>query len=234
MKDSVRNDYMLVSVDPPYRQPKGIGYTDMYQLVLASRWKGQSLYPISSWPCHVFVYQPLCKISPDQTNLKQGDLAILAWADLYERFPEADSAYRSSLSEKQFNLTTPITNSRHMNKSEFRAFVERTLEDVIRFAELRTGTTLPRDIEFRWFSQKDTIHEGIVDAIVERVFVGEDQIYPCVDIGVGDLTDDGRPIITANIAGYSPRPFQKNWTGSDGPFVFIIGQRAAEKLEAGA
>jgi hypothetical protein len=51
-----------------------------------------------------------------------------------------------------------------------------------------------------------------------------------VDIGVGDLAHDGSPIIVANVAGYSPKPFQKNWTGREGPFVFIIGQPYLDKL----
>jgi hypothetical protein len=113
---------------------------------------------------------------------------------------------------------------------EFTSFVERTLEDVIRFAEQKSGKSLPRTMEFRWFTQKEPIHEGIVETIVNRVYVSEDHIYPCVDIGVGDLSDDEKPIIIANVAGYSPRPFQKNWTGSDGPFVFIVGQQFLDKI----
>jgi hypothetical protein len=117
-----------------------------------------------------------------------------------------------------------------MTRAEFTSFVERTLENVIRYAEQKTGKALSRNIGFRWFTQKEPIREGIVETIVNRVYVGEDQIYPCVDILVGELLDDGTPIITANVAGYSPRPFQKNWTGTDGPFVFGIGQRLLDKL----
>jgi hypothetical protein len=61
--------------------------------------------------------------------------------------------------------------------------------------------------------------------------VDEDHIYPCVDIGVGDLLEDGTPLIVANIAGYGPRPFQANWTGRDGPFVYILGQPFLNKIE---
>jgi hypothetical protein len=113
---------------------------------------------------------------------------------------------------------------------EFAAFVERTLEQVIQFAELHTRTSLPRKMKFRWLGQDVLIDEGIVEAIVNRVYVDPENIYPCVDIGVGDLSDDGSPIIIATVAGYSPKPFQKNWTGREGPFVFIIGQPYLDKL----
>jgi hypothetical protein len=65
------------------------------------------------------------------------------------------------------------------------------------------------------------------------VYIDESHIYPCVDIGVGDLLEDGTPLIVASIAGYSPRPFQKNWTGRDGPFVRIVGAPFLNKAASG-
>ena len=115
-------------------------------------------------------------------------------------------------------------------KPEFTAFVERTLQEVIQFTEDYTGTILPRKMKFRWLDQDALVDEGIVETIVNRVYVDPENIYPCVDIGVGDLAHDGSPIIVANVAGYSAKPFQKNWTGREGPFVFIIGQPYLDKL----
>ena len=115
-------------------------------------------------------------------------------------------------------------------KGEFTAFVRRTLEEVIQLAETHTRTVLPRKMKFRWLGHDALIVEGIVEAIVNRVYVDEENIYPCVDIGVGDLSDEGSPIIVANVAGYNPRPFGKNWTGREGPFVFIIGRPFLDKL----
>jgi hypothetical protein len=118
-------------------------------------------------------------------------------------------------------------------KAEFTEFVETTLEGVIRLAEQHTGKTLQRNIGFRWLYHPETVTENIAATIVSRVYLDSDHIFPCVDIGVGDLSDDGMPIIVASVAGYSPRPFQKNWTGRDGPFVFIIGQPFLTKLAGG-
>jgi hypothetical protein len=58
---------------------------------------------------------------------------------------------------------------------------------------------------------------------VQRVFVDAEHIYPCVDIGVGDLQNDSSLLIIGSVAGYAPRAFGENWTGRKGPFIHIIG-----------
>jgi hypothetical protein len=78
---------------------------------------------------------------------------------------------------------------------------------------------------------RELIRENIVEEIVARVFVDDEHIYPCVDIGVGDLLQDGTPLIAANVAGYPPGPFGKNWTGTDGPFIHIIGGSFLARLQ---
>ena len=123
-----------------------------------------------------------------------------------------------------------------MTQEEFTEFVQSTLEGVLRQAEEHTGKKLPRRIAFCWLAnwlrkRSEVIREGIVEEIVRKTYVDEDHIYPCVDIGVGDLLEDGTPLIVASIAGYSPRPFQANWTGRDGPFVYILGQPFLNRFE---
>ena len=120
-----------------------------------------------------------------------------------------------------------------MTRTDFSKFVEQTLEEAIRLAEQHTGATLPREIVFRWMTQRDPIHDGIVDVIVNRVFVDDEHIYPVVDIGVVDLTEDGKPIVIANVAGYPPCSFRKNRMDRDGPFIYLLPIASAmHKFEA--
>lgn len=112
-----------------------------------------------------------------------------------------------------------------MKREELAAFVGRTIEDVIHLAEEKSGKTLQRKYSFRWLGRSHpTVSDGIVDHIVERVFVDEDHIYPCVDIGVADTLADGSLLIVGSVAGYAPRRFGPNWTGRMGPFVHVVGQ----------
>ena len=68
-------------------------------------------------------------------------------------------------------------------KADFAAFVERTLEEVVQFAEEYAHTVLPRKLKFRWLGHDAQIDDGIVEAIVGKVYVDPENIYPCVDIG---------------------------------------------------
>jgi hypothetical protein len=111
-----------------------------------------------------------------------------------------------------------------MNREEFSTFVSTTLEDVVQFAEEKAGQKLPRTFAFQWSGRSNPrITENIVEQIVKRVFIDEEHIYPCVDLGVGDLLEDGSLLIVGNVAGHAPCPFGRNWKGREGPFVPIVG-----------
>jgi len=112
-----------------------------------------------------------------------------------------------------------------MKREDFAAFVERAIEEVICLAEEKSGKPLQRRYAFRWLGRSHPIvSDNVVDHIVDRVFVDEEHIYPCVDIGVGDILEDGSLLIIGSVAGYAPRPFGPNWTGRMGPFVHVVGQ----------
>ena len=118
-----------------------------------------------------------------------------------------------------------------MTKAEFTDFTARALEDLIQLAEDRAGKPVSRNVAFKWMGSKDEpLRENILEAIVDRVFVNDDAIYPCVDIGIVDLLDDGTPLLQAGIAGYGAEPFGQNWTGREGPYVRIVGAAFIAKM----
>ena len=111
-----------------------------------------------------------------------------------------------------------------MTKDEFTKFTVDAIEDVIRLAEEKVGQEVSRRVAFSWLGSKEPpIRADIVETIVNKVFVSDEEIYPCVDLGLIDVLDDETPLLSAGVAGFAPRPFGKNWTGRDGPFVRIIG-----------
>ena len=111
-----------------------------------------------------------------------------------------------------------------MKREEFVAFVQTTIEEVTRLAEKKSGHQLQRRYAFRWLGKSQPIiTENIVQCVVDRIFVDEQHIDPCVDMGVGDVLEDGSILLVGSIAGYPPKPFGTNWTGRRGPFVHIVG-----------
>jgi hypothetical protein len=118
-----------------------------------------------------------------------------------------------------------------MDREQFKAFVEETIENVIRFAEEHTGKQLPRKYCFQWVFKPKLFCTDIPEVITQAVYQDENHIRPCVDIGVGDLLEDGTLVIQGIIAGYAPKPFGKNWAGRDGPFVYAVGQNFVNKIK---
>jgi hypothetical protein len=120
-----------------------------------------------------------------------------------------------------------------MTREEFKTHVEETIESCIQEAEKRVGQKFERRYCFNWIAAKTepVPQEQVAEFITERTYVDSEHIYPCFDIGVGDMLDDGRLLLVGYRAGYAPRPWGKNWTGRDGPFVRIMGQKFIDRYE---
>ena len=119
-----------------------------------------------------------------------------------------------------------------MNREDFKAHVEVTIEIVIQQAEKRVGQQFVRRFCFNWIGAKTEPipQEQVVDFITQHVYVDAEHIYPCFDLGVGEMLDDGRLLLVGYRAGYPPCPWGKNRTGRDGPFVPIMGQKLLDRF----
>ena len=95
-----RDDCMLVAVEPPIiGQTYGLGSEDIYHLLLATRWQGQTLLPISQWPTHTYVLRLLGKSAIDHPEIYQSRPNSLTGASCAEHTMrrttlEADSPSR--------------------------------------------------------------------------------------------------------------------------------------------
>jgi len=114
-----------------------------------------------------------------------------------------------------------------MTREAFKAHVQETIDSFIQETEKRIGQRLERRYCFNWIGAKNepVPQEQVAEFITQQAYVDAEHIYPCFDIGVGEMLDDGRLLLVGYRASYPPRPWGKNWTGRDGPFVFILGQK---------
>jgi hypothetical protein len=90
LRDASRDDWMLVAIEPPViGQPYGLGGEDIYYLLLATRFQGQTLFPISEWPPSVYVVRLLNKSIIDQREFDYTQTQLIDWGVLYPTYADA-------------------------------------------------------------------------------------------------------------------------------------------------
>ncbi len=80
-----RDDFLLTRVTPPIPAAK----VDLSEVVLAAHYQGDTLFPINSWPMHVYV----CRVLNDEIartgQATPDDLEIVYWAELFPNLSQA-------------------------------------------------------------------------------------------------------------------------------------------------
>ncbi|MCC6672164.1 MAG: hypothetical protein IT458_13970 [Planctomycetes bacterium] len=78
-----RDDYLLIGIDPPLNgQFFGRGGRDIDQVVIATRHRGESLFPIRRWPVFIHVARLLVPYE-GQDVVRNDEVEPIAWAELY-------------------------------------------------------------------------------------------------------------------------------------------------------
>jgi hypothetical protein len=115
-----------------------------------------------------------------------------------------------------------------MNLEDFLIFVDKTIGELILYAQMHSGKDYSDyELEFTWeMHDAKTVHgrEEIVYEISDRVFSSADKIYPCVDLVIEQPTQERKLTIRGLRAGYQPREFGLGWSNRPGPFIYVIGK----------
>jgi hypothetical protein len=92
LRDNVRDDYMLVEVEPAIiGQEYGLGRKDITEVLLSSRYQGFSLFPITEWPCDVYIARILDDAVIATSVITANQVEVIAWGRIYRALPEADA-----------------------------------------------------------------------------------------------------------------------------------------------
>lgn len=90
LRSDNRDDLLLVRIAPPLiGQIYGIGGQDIDALLIATRHRGDSLFPIKEWPVFVHVARLLVDNPEDRETIHDNEFELIAWAELY---PTEDAA----------------------------------------------------------------------------------------------------------------------------------------------
>ena len=96
LKDNVRDDHMLVEIDPPLiGQRYGLGENDIRTLILSARHQGYTLFPIMEWPSHVYVSRILDKKIQDTGTFSGNQVEVVAWAMIFRTLEDAAAHVRN-------------------------------------------------------------------------------------------------------------------------------------------
>lgn len=95
LRDPVRDDYMLVEIEPALiGQPFGLGDRDISRLILSTRHQGYTLFPITEWPSHVYVTRILDEAILQTSSFTKEQIELIAWARIYRTLKEAEADFR--------------------------------------------------------------------------------------------------------------------------------------------
>src|SRR6516225_8201031 len=84
LRDEVRDDHMLIEIDPPlYGQSIGLGAAEITHLIISSRQKGQTLYPVSEWPSFVYVARILDSAIFSTRSFTRKQVELIAWGVIF-------------------------------------------------------------------------------------------------------------------------------------------------------
>jgi len=91
LRNSRRDDYLLVEVEPPIiGQPYGLGARTL-QMIISSRYRGFSLFPVSDWPCDVYVSRILDDRVVNTSVVEEDQIELMAWGRIYRTLAEANA-----------------------------------------------------------------------------------------------------------------------------------------------
>jgi hypothetical protein len=90
LKDQVRDDHMLVEIEPPLiGQNYGLGSKDITNLILSARHAGSSVFQVKEWPCHIYVARILDDTITKTLTFTRNQVEIIAWGMLFRTLDEA-------------------------------------------------------------------------------------------------------------------------------------------------
>ena len=84
LRDEARDDYMLIEIEPVLDgQRFGLGDKDITSLIISSRHRGQTLFPISEWPSFVYVARIVDDVVLSSVSFTREQVELIAWGTLF-------------------------------------------------------------------------------------------------------------------------------------------------------
>lgn len=94
LRDNIRDDYLLVDIAPPLLgQRYGLGDKDITQLIIATRHQGFTLFPVTEWPAHVYVFRILDESLLKQAVFEAHQVEAITWGIIFRSLSDLDELH---------------------------------------------------------------------------------------------------------------------------------------------
>jgi hypothetical protein len=82
LRSETRNDLAFVRIDPPLDKEVYDTDDDVHYLILASRLKDTSLFPITEFPIAVYICLLKCRLEEMENYVSNENLTIIDWSEI--------------------------------------------------------------------------------------------------------------------------------------------------------
>jgi len=85
---------MLIAIEPTILgQQYGLGDRNITELIISTRHQGFSLFPVSHWPCDIYVARILDDTIVQTRVFGRDQVELIGWATIFQAFDEARAEF---------------------------------------------------------------------------------------------------------------------------------------------
>ena len=82
LHSELRDDLALVEIEPPLPRHVYDTEEDVQWLILASRYQGATLFPVTEWPLSVYICRLKGRDKPESDTIVSDNLTIVDWGEV--------------------------------------------------------------------------------------------------------------------------------------------------------
>ena len=91
LRDNVRDDYMLIRIEPALlNQDYDLPLCKADMLIIATRYRGFTLFPVTEWPSHVYIVRMLDDAILEKMTFVADQVEIIGWGMIFRTAEEAE------------------------------------------------------------------------------------------------------------------------------------------------
>jgi hypothetical protein len=92
LRNQVHDGHMLIEVEPSLiGQRYDLGSRDITNLILSPKWVSLSLFPVTQWPCPVYVARILDDAITESGAFTPSQVELIAWGSIFRTLEEASA-----------------------------------------------------------------------------------------------------------------------------------------------